>query len=180
VRTRSGRSALERTAIVAAIVIVAVLAAGFLRREDLVEDGTIAVAAVIDGDTIEVAGGRRVRLVQIDAPEPSEGECWGSEAATELRKLLPEGTRVRLARDVRLDEVDRFGRLLRYVFTEERNVNLALVERGGAAAWFAGGRGRYADELLAASREARAARRGLWGGCPGTTLNPLRAVETDG
>lgn len=178
-RAWSGRRALERTAIIAVIIVVAVLAAGFLRHDDLVEEGTIAVESVIDGDTIELASGRRVRLVQIDAPESNEGECWGREATGDLRALLPEGTRVGLARDAQLDDVDRFGRLLRYVFRGETNVNLALVRRGAASVWFfEGKRGRYAGELLAAAREAKAARRGLWGGCAGTRFDPLRAVET--
>jgi endonuclease YncB( thermonuclease family) len=179
VRGWSARSALAKTAIIAAVVVVAVLAAGGFRN-DLVEDGTIAVEAVIDGDTIELSSDRRVRLVQIDAPEAGESECWSDEATAELRALLPAGTRVRLARDPRLDDVDRFGRLLRYVFKDGTNVNVALVRRGAASVWFfEGDRGRYAGELLESAREAKTARRGLWGGCPRTRLDPLRAVETD-
>jgi len=173
------RSALAKTAIVIAVVVVAALAAGAF-RSDIVEGGTIEVIAVIDGDTIEVATDRRVRLVQIDAPEGGEGECWADEATTELRELLPPGTRVRLERDASLDDVDRFDRLLRYVFKGDTNVNLALVERGAASVWFFdGGRGRYAGDFLEAAREAKARRRGLWGRCPRTKLDRVRAVETD-
>jgi micrococcal nuclease len=93
--------------------------------------------------------------------------------------MLPPGTRISLAADPALDRVDRYGRLLRYVHRSGTNANLALVRRGAASVWFfEGDRGRYADRLLAAARRAKAARRGLWGACPGTRLDPEAAVET--
>jgi micrococcal nuclease len=113
-----------------------------------------------------LASGVRVRLVQIDAPEVGSGECYSRAASRELGRLLPVGTRVVLEADGRLDRVDRYGRLLRYVRVGGRNVNLELVRRGAATVWFYDGdRGRYAGALLAAGRSARAARRGLWGAC---------------
>ncbi len=143
--------------------------------------GARVVAEVIDGDTIELADGSHVRLVQIDAPETDEGECWAVKATSVLVTLLPPGTRVRLAADERLDERDDYGRLLRYVFKGEENVNVELVERGAASVWFyRGERGRYARELLRAAREAKAKRRGLWSDCPGTRLDPLEGVDTPG
>jgi micrococcal nuclease len=139
----------------------------------------VAVARVIDGDTIELADGRRVRLVQIDAPEVGDGECFAGEATDTLAGLLPRGSRVRLEADARLDREDRYGRLLRYGFRQRTNVNLALVRRGAASVWFfQGDQGRYARSLLAAARSARSDRRGLWGACPGTRLDPYAAVET--
>ncbi|MBW3592540.1 MAG: thermonuclease family protein, partial [Actinobacteria bacterium] len=68
---------------------------------------------------------------------------------------------------------------LRYAHSGSLNVNLALVERGAAGVWFFDGeRGRYANELLAAAREARADSRGLWRACPRTRLDPERAIAT--
>lgn len=137
------------------------------------------MTAVIDGDTIELGNGTRVRLVQIDAPEPGEGECFGREATAILSSILPRGTKVRLVADPALDEVDRYGRLLRYVFTEKRNVNVLLVQRGAASVWFfQGERGRFAERLLRAARSAKAAGRGLWGACPGTRLDPTGPIDT--
>ncbi len=93
--------------------------------------------------------------------------------------MLPPGARISLEADPALDRVDRYGRLLRYVHRSGRNVNLELVRRGAASVWFfEGDRGRYADRLLAAARRAKAARRGLWGACPGTRLDPEAGVET--
>ena len=138
-----------------------------------------AVARVIDGDTIETDDGERVRLVQIDAPELGDEECYGREASAALRTLVPPGTEIRLEADPGLDEIDRFGRLLRYVHRADTNVNLELVTSGAASVWlFEGDRGRYADELLEAAREARDAGRGLWGACPAAELDPERGVDT--
>jgi micrococcal nuclease len=81
------------------------------------EEQTAAVARVVDGDTIELQSGGEVRLLQLDAPEGAQGECYADEATAVLRRLLPEGGRVRLEADPRLDRVDQYGRLLRYVFT---------------------------------------------------------------
>lgn len=123
------------------------------------------VARVIDGDTLELDTGKRVRLVQIDAPE-AQGECYGRKSGTVLRKLLPVGMQVRIVRDHRLDNVDRYGRLLRYVFRGGKNVNLVLVQRGAASVWFFDGdRGRYAAKLARAADRARDQGRGAWGAC---------------
>ena len=142
------------------------------------DERTGRVARVSDGDTLRLRDGRRVRLVQIDAPEAG-AECWGASATDALRRLAPPGAAVELERDPALDDTDRFGRLLRYVRIGDVNVNVELVRRGAAAPYFFGGvRGRYADALLDAARAARASSRGLWGGCPGTRLDAERAVAT--
>lgn len=73
------------------------------------------IARVLDGDTIVLADGRRVRLVQLDAPETDEDECYAAEAKGVLIRLLPFGTEVEIETDPALDERDRFGRILAYV-----------------------------------------------------------------
>jgi micrococcal nuclease len=140
---------------------------------------TYAVARVVDGDTIALATGLRVRLVQIDAPELSGSECHAQTSRATLARILPAGAQVRLELDPGLDRVDRYGRRLAYVLKGRENVNLMLVARGAASVWFyQGARGKYAGRLLLAARGAQAARRGLWKACPGTRLDPLHAVET--
>ena len=159
-------------AVLAAAALVVVLA---VRAE--AESGS--VAHVRDGDTVELAGGDVVRLVQIDSPELAQRECHALEARAALRGLLPAGTRVRVVDDERLDRADRFGRRLAYVFRGDLLVNRELVAQGAASVWFfRGRRGRYAEELLAAARVAQAAGAGLWGACPGTRLDPSAPVES--
>ena len=132
---------------------------------------TGGVARVGDGDSLTLVDGRTVRLVQIDAPELTT-DCYGRAALRELGALAGPGTRVRLVRDPRLDASDRYGRRLRYVLVEGRNVNVELVRRGAASPYFfRTQRGRYARELLAAVERARSRRAGYWGACPGAELN---------
>jgi hypothetical protein len=84
-----------------------------------------------------------------------------------------------LETDARLDRVDRYGRLLRYIRHDGVDVNLELVRRGAAAPYFyRGERGRYARALTAAATSAKRAKRGLWKACPATALDPDHAVET--
>ena len=134
------------------------------------------VARISDGDTLRLADGRRIRLVQIDAPE-REVECFGNAATKALARLAPVGSTIELERDPRLDDLDRNGRLLRYVRRGSLDLNLELVRLGAAAPYFyRGARGARAEALLDATEEARAARRGLWRACPAARLAPTRQI----
>lgn len=135
------------------------------------------VERIVDGDTLVIGGGARVRLVQIDAPEAG-GECYAARSTRALTLLAGPGTTVVLEADPALDPVDGFGRLLRYVHVAGHNVNVELVRRGAATPWFyRGERGRYASHLVAAVREARSAGRGLWGACT-VEWSPTKPLET--
>lgn len=166
-----------RLALVALAAVA--LGAGWLAfRHGSSSAKSAVVERVIDGDTIVLADGGHVRLVQIDTPEAGE-ECYAEQATALTRRLLPSGTRVRIELDPRLDHVDRYGRRLAYVFEEGENVNLELVRDGAATPYFFGGRrGRYASKLLAAAQSARGADRGLWAACPGTRLQPDESLST--
>ncbi len=163
-------------------LVVLVLSAAFVTADSAaaparVELGT--VSSVTDGDTLRLRDGRRVRLLQIDAPELGTGECYSRAARTALLGLAPVGSRIMLQTDPQLDRVDRYGRILRYVSRGSVNVNVALVQRGAAAPYFYGGeRGKYAARLDAAARGARSAGRGLWGASPSTRLDPNGPVDT--
>jgi micrococcal nuclease len=97
--------------------------------------------------------------------------CYGKQASAATKRLLPQGTRVRLLLEPASDPVDKYDRLLRYVFRVNGNVNvnLRLVAVGAAAPWFYDGQhGRYAAKLNALALRAKAKRLGLWGACPRT------------
>jgi micrococcal nuclease len=150
------------TVVLAAVAVVA----GCSSTEGDQEPESAVVARVGDGDTLDLRGSQRVRLVQIDAPELGEDECYARAALEELENLAPAGARILLERDPRLDDVDRYGRLLRYVVADEVEVNVELVRRGAAAPYFFHGeRGRLAGRLLDAAADARRAGRGMWGEC---------------
>ena len=140
------------------------------------------IARVVDGDTVDLTNGARVRLVQIDTPEVYfSPECYGEQASAMTKRLLPAGTLVRLYREPKTDAVDEYGRLLRYVFRarDGLDVNLQLVRVGAAAPYFyEARRGRYAARLERLARRARSLHLGLWGRCPRTPYDPNRGVAT--
>ncbi|HEX9890936.1 MAG TPA: thermonuclease family protein [Actinomycetota bacterium] len=124
------------------------------------------VARVVDGDTVWLEGGEKVRLIGIDAPEvehPGQpGECFGDRGTEALRRMVLD-RRVRVETDVALR--DPFDRLLAYLWVGNRMVNETLVEHGFAIARRYPPNLRHAARLEAAQRRARAAGRGLWGTC---------------
>jgi endonuclease YncB( thermonuclease family) len=164
----------------ALVAVTAVVAACMgAQRSETTQSSKTGVARVNDGDTLTLRGGRKVRLLQVDAPELGAGECYSEAAWIALRRLAPTGTPIVLESDPALDRTDRYGRLLRYVERDGVNVNIELVRRGAAAPYFRrGDRGRYAANLMQAARKARATKQGLWKACPATVLDPNRAVST--
>jgi micrococcal nuclease len=166
-----------RALALAALVVVAV-GAFLWFRPDASSSSSAVVARVLDGDTIVLTSGERVRLVQIDTPE-KDTECYGKAASALTRRLLPPGTSVRIEPDPRLDQVDRYGRRLAYVWRGGDNVNLRLVREGAAGIWFFDGRyGRYSNALLKAAEQARANHRGLWGACPLARFDPADSLSS--
>jgi len=144
-------------------------------------NAAITITKVYDGDTITLSTGERVRFLQIDTPELSPAECFGNEARNALVSLLNAPGQLTLKTDPKLDKVDRYGRILRYVFIGKTNINLKLVEIGAAAPYFyKGDKGQYSTQILKAAQNAKAKSLGLWKACPGTQLTPNSAVTTLG
>ena len=120
-----------------------------------------------------------MRLVQIDTPEVGGGECYSQAARKALLRLTPVGSTVLLEADPQLDNVDRYGRLLRYIKRDGVNVNIRLVLDGAAAPYFyRSERGRYAGRFVSAVTQAKTAKRGFWGACPGTQLTMTGPLQT--
>jgi micrococcal nuclease len=122
------------------------------------------VARVIDGDTLVLQGGVRVRVLGIDAPEmEKEGrpaDFLAHKAKAALRDLTL-GQTVRLEYD--RQRYDHYGRLLAYLFLPDNTfVNAELVRQGLALVYFHSPNFKYRDVLLAAQREALEAQRGIW------------------
>lgn len=131
------------------------------------EDST--VERVVDGDTIVVAGGERVRLIGIDTPETVDPrrpvECFGKEASRRLSEILPAGEPVTLVHDV--ERYDRYERTLAYVYRTRDGlfVNEVLVRGGYANVFTVPPNVAHADDFLAAERLARDEGAGLWSAC---------------
>ena len=164
------------------VACLALLALAFPLEAGSTATRALRIQRVVDGDTVALTTGARVRLVQIDTPEVYfQPECYGHQASAAAKALLRPGTAVRLLAEPATDRVDQYGRLLRYVIRarDGLDVNIRLVAVGAAAPYFyAHRRGRYAARLELLARRARARKLGLWGRCPGTPYNPYRSVAT--
>ncbi len=127
--------------------------------------GEGVVDRVIDGDTIVLASGVKIRYLMVNAPETTNGhdDCYGQNA-TQFNSDLVLGKTVQLDYDVECE--DRFGRTLAYVTVDGQEVNSLLVERGFACVLHIPPNGDdRADEFKALEDAAKAANRGLWGQC---------------
>jgi micrococcal nuclease len=133
---------------------------------ELLEEGIYEVRRVVDGDTLLLTSGARVRLQGIDSPETVregfEVEEWGPEASRFTKQFIASAdNHVRLT--FGLERKDRHDRFLAFVWHGERMLNEELVRAGLAHARL-GYRysGQMKRRLERAQDEARRARRGLW------------------
>jgi len=133
-----------------------------IKNRDLKEG---MVRYIIDGDTVILNNGEKIRYIGMDTPE--RGQCW-YHGATDFNRKLVEGKKVRL--EIDKSNRDRYQRLLRYVYAVDKNgrekfVNLELVKAGLARVKeYKPDVERY-NELKEAEKVARERGLGLWGGC---------------
>lgn len=134
---------------------------------------SVKVTRVIDGDTIEIVNGQKVRYIGIDTPElynPQKPVQCFAQAAYEKNKELIEGKLVTLEKDV--SETDRYGRLLRYVFLQNPDAtsealfaNQYLVSKGYAYVATFPPDVKYSDIFLSEQKNAMNMKKGLWSSC---------------
>ncbi len=138
---------------------------------------TVFVVRAVDGDTLKLSDGRRVRLIGVDTPELHYSEkllrdsrrtsrnikdiqALGRRAAA-FTKRLCEGKPVRIELDLR--KTDKYGRLLAYIYLEDGTfVNGKILEEGYGQVMTIPPDVKYADYFLKLQREARESRKGLW------------------
>lgn len=129
----------------------------------------VVVRKVVDGDTLDVSGGERVRLIGVDTPETLAPDrpvgCFGKEASRFITELLPPGTEVRLVGDA--EQRDRYGRLLAYLYRRADGlfVNAELLRRGYAQLLTIPPNIAHTDSFAAIARQAREGSQGLWAAC---------------
>ena len=127
---------------------------------------TGTVVEVVDGDTLVLESGVKIRLLLVDAPEITLGhnDCYGHEAATFTSDLV-NGQQVSL----RYDEAgctDRYGRSLAYVSVGGVELNSELAKKGLACALYIApaGTSRH-EEFEDYQSVAQTNRTGMWGAC---------------
>ncbi len=118
---------------------------------------TYLVSQVLDGDTVQLDDGEKVRLLGINTPEKSE--YYYQQAKDRLKELV-EGKKVRL--ESVSEDKDKYDRLLRYIFTDNTLVNLQLVKEGYATVYMIQPDEKYYLELKEAEDEAKDKQIGLW------------------
>ncbi|HSX57686.1 MAG TPA: thermonuclease family protein [Candidatus Saccharimonadales bacterium] len=128
-------------------------------------DGVL-VTKVVDGDTIEISGGQKVRYIGMDTPETVDPrktvQCYGKEASAKNKELV-EGKKVKLVKDV--SETDRYGRLLRYVYLGDNFINDTLVRQGFARVATFPPDVKFQKQFQEAENYARDNNLGLWSTC---------------
>lgn len=120
------------------------------------QSNTALVARVIDGNTIELADGQRVRYIGIDSPEKGD---YYFEQATAMNSALVLGREIRLEKDV--SETDKYGRLLRYVYAGDLFVNAELVRLGYAREAYYPPDTKHSDEFLRLEKYAALSNLGI-------------------
>ncbi len=122
---------------------------------------------VIDGDTVQIktlTSRQSVRIIGIDTPELSgttgKKECFADEATAHLKELIGSSS-IETALDSQSRAVDRYGRLLRYVAVDGKDIGAEMISDGYAYAYLAFAFDR-SEQYKALEQEARTAQRGLW------------------
>jgi micrococcal nuclease len=142
------------------LILLALTGCGSGPESQATVEAQARVVRVIDGDTIEITDGVRVRYIGIDAPEVyPEQEYYGKEARDKNKEFV-EGKIVTLEKDI--TDKDRFGRLLRYVYVDGIFVNSELVRLGCARSIAYPPDTRYQGLLSQMEDEAREAKIGFW------------------
>ncbi|MDZ4713067.1 MAG: thermonuclease family protein [bacterium] len=148
-------------------------------------DEYLTVSKVIDGDTFRMSNGEKVRLIGIDTPEKYDSDKLDressktgrdkqtikklGEAASDYVTKLVEGKKVRLEKDPGYDNVDKYNRLLRYVYFEDGTlVNAKILEDGYANVFYDKSISKI-NEFKKLESDARKNKKGLWGEVDGTT-----------
>ena len=85
-------------------------------------------ARAVDGDTVQLANGRYVRLLGYDTPEV--GQCGYTQAKNLMARLVRDGVKLQ-----HRSGTDRYGRILAYLHTRDgRDVGTVVLRKGWAVA----------------------------------------------
>ena len=133
----------------------------------------VTISRVVDGDTIELDDGRKVRYLNMDTPEsvkPNTPEQCYAKKASKINQNLITNRTVTLVYDKQ--PYDRYDRLLALIFTEEadkndvsKSVNAELVRQGAARAMIIKPNNTHEKYFYQLQTEAQSAKLGLWGEC---------------
>lgn len=127
------------------------------------------VVNIVDGDTVDLESGVRIRLLLVDTPETTSGknDCYGQEAKAFTTATL-DGQSVSLQYETECK--DRYGRTLAFVSVNGKEINTSLVEKGLACVLYIAPDGMSRKtEFQDLEVVAKTNRTGLWGACTTVT-----------
>jgi len=139
------------------IVIFLIISSGivfYFAAEPTLAREVVFVSRVIDGDTLEVLSGDKIRLLGINTPE--KGMANWEEA-----RLFLEGLVLNRSVEFEFKEIDKYGRWLGYVFIGSENIN-KLILSNGLAHLYVYEEDKWYDELASAEEFARMNELGIW------------------
>ena len=133
--------------------------------------GYFKVSSIIDGDTIRViinGKSEKVRLLGIDSPESSDPrksvQCFAKEATNKLKNLI-NGKTVKLVIDKTQSDKDKYGRLLRFIYLNGKDIDAEMIKEGFAFSYKQYPTTKL-NEYNKLEKLAREQNKGLWGNCP--------------
>jgi micrococcal nuclease len=155
------------------ILIAGIVLGGLIQRKaTIIINGSAncqekgIVDTVIDGDTIILKDGRTIRYLGINTPEtnhPTKGlECFGAEATIKNNELLNEK---KITLECGNEDIDEYGRYLRYVYVNDVFINAELVEEGFAVAFPFGQTEKFDQVFVQLENYSRLQNKGMWKAC---------------
>jgi endonuclease YncB( thermonuclease family) len=144
------------------------------------------VVSVVDGDTIKVSINgttETLRIIGLDTPETLDPrkpvQCFGKEASNKAKELL-SGKTVVLEADSTQGELDKYGRLLRYVFVDGTDYGKYMIANGYAHEYTYHIPYKYQTEYKNAQKSAEANQLGFWSpnSCNGNTTSSTTTSTT--
>lgn len=130
---------------------------------------TVKLAKCVDGDTarFKLNGEEiKVRFLAINAPEIAhdnqEAEPYGNVASEYTCTVLSNAKEITLEYDSKSDKMDKYGRILAYVYADNKLLQKSLVEKGYAKVDYLYSDYKYAKELLEIESIAKENKIGIW------------------
>ena len=120
-------------------------------------NASLYITRVIDGDTAILSTNQHVRFLGENSPEHDEGFF---QQAKDLNTSLTLGKQVRL--EYQNEKIDRYGRILAFVFVNNILINAEIVKRGFAVEDFMQKSEKYQSEIISAENYAKSNCLGMW------------------
>lgn len=152
------------------VIVITVVILVILYRDSNYLKGNIQFLECVDGDTAWFLINEKkvkVRFLGIDAPEiahssDEEGDYYGEEAKNFTCSMLSSAHNIRLLNDPNSDSHDKYDRMLAWVFVDDVNLNLLLVEKGYAQVKYIYHDYLYVDDLCMRQSHAYKEKLGIW------------------